>query len=538
MKIKHTTTLSNKNASGAESDTVRITANAVNLNFSMIFAAVAQTHGLCYGCGASDPIHSRPAMEKYQMKIYRQIAGLFLFAIAFTGQASAQETALDRYIARPDPVYHWELVNTINDRGCQGYVLELTSQTWRGEAEVDRPVWKHWLTIVKPEKIANNKALLFIGGGNNLNPAPAKISERSAMIATETNSIVAELGMVPNQPLSFADSKDKARYEDDLIAYTRVKHFVTKDDYWLVRLAMVKSGVRAMDAVQEFMASEAGGRIKVDQFVIAGGSKRGWTSWLVGVVDKRVIAIMPLVIDALNSEAITRHHFEAMGFFSPALKDYINHGLFPHKIGTPEYQAVLKIEDPYNYRHRERLKIPKFLINAAGDEFFLPDNAQFYYHDLPEKKYLRYVPNSKHNLAGTDAVQSMTAFYQSILNGSPLPRFSWKKEKDGSLVVKTIDRPKEVNLWQATNPDARDFRLDTIGKAYTSTPLKEAKDGKYVGRVGKPEKGFTAFFVELIYDSGGKYPFKFTTEVSVVPDTLPFNFKDAAKKYADTALQK
>jgi hypothetical protein len=38
------------------------------------------------------------------------------------------------------------------------------------------------------------------------------------------------------------------------------------------------------------------------------------------------------------------------------------------------------------------------------------------------------------------------------------------------------------------------------------------------------------FFVELVYDSGGKYPFKFTTEVSVVPDVLPFKFEDAKKR--------
>ena len=87
-----------------------------------------------------------------------------------------------------------------------------------------------------------------------------------------------------------------------------------------------------MDAIQEFLASEAGGRLTVDRFVVSGGSKRGWTTWLVGAVDGRVVAIMPTVIDALNSELITRHHFEAMGFFSSALNDYVNHGLFPHKI--------------------------------------------------------------------------------------------------------------------------------------------------------------------------------------------------------------
>jgi hypothetical protein len=33
---------------------------------------------------------------------------------------------------------------------------------------------------------------------------------------------------------------------------------------------MVKSGVRAMDAIQEFLASEVGGKLKVDQFVVEG----------------------------------------------------------------------------------------------------------------------------------------------------------------------------------------------------------------------------------------------------------------------------
>ena len=98
-------------------------------------------------------------------------------------------------------------------------------------------------------------------------------------------------------------------------------------------------------------------------------------------------------------------------------------------------------------------------------------------------------------------------------------------------IVNVVDSPKEVNLWQATNPDGRDFRVDTIGKAYKSTPLREEKKGVYVAQLSNPPKGFTAFFVELTYPGPGKYPFKFTTEVSVVPDILPYRFEDAAKKY-------
>lgn len=441
------------------------------------------------------------------------------------GVVSAQQTALDRYIAKPDPSYSWKLAGTIPGQGFQGFVIDLTSQTWRSASEVDRPQWRHWLTIVKPDKVTSNKALLFIGGGKNSDPRPTTLSERLVGFAMETGTVVAELGMVPNQPLFFADSNDKGRFEDDLIAYSRVKQMATRDDQWLVRLAMVKSGVRALDAIQEFMSTVAAGQVKIDEFVVSGGSKRGWTTWLVGVVDKRVIAIMPTVIDALNSEAITRHHYEAYGFFSPSLNDYVNHKLFPDKIGTREYQHILAIEDAYSYRDRERLKIPKYLVNASGDQFFLPDNSQFYFGELKGEKYLRYVPNVKHNLAGSDARESMLAFYQAVINGRSRPQFSWQKEKDGSLVVRVKDKPREVNLWQATNPDARDFRVDTIGKAYTSTVLKEEKPGVYIGRVGKPAKGFTAFFVELVYDSGGKYPFKFTTQVSVVPDVLPFKFE-------------
>jgi PhoPQ-activated pathogenicity-related protein len=89
------------------------------------------------------------------------------------------------------------------------------------------------------------------------------------------------------------------------------------------------------------------------------------------------------------------------------------------------------------------------------------------------------------------------------------------------------DEPSEVKIWQATNESARDFRLMTIGPKWTSTPL-ELKNGAAVARVPAPAKGWTAFFVELTYKpkegaAGSNVPpLKFTTEVSVVPDTLPY----------------
>ena len=188
--------------------------------------------------------------------------------------------------------------------------------------------------------------------------------------------------------------------------------------------------------------------------------------------------------------------------------------------GTQEYQNLLAIEEPYSYR--DRLTMPKFMINAAGDQFFLPDSSRFYFDDLRGEKYLRYVPNTDHGMRNTDARESMLAYYEAFINGKPRPQFSWTFEANGDIRVSSKDKPSAVKLWQATNPERRDFRLMTIGPAYKSTDLEVQGSGVYVGRAAKPEKGFTAYFVELTYPSGGKYPFKFTTGVRVTPDTEPY----------------
>jgi len=228
---------------------------------------------------------------------------------------------------------------------------------------------------------------------------------------------------------------------------------------------------------------------------------------------------VPAVIDLLNMVKSFEHHYKVYGFFAPAIKDYEEAGVMDLQ-ATPEYRKLLEIEEPYSYR--DRLTMPKFLINAAGDQFFLPDSSRYYFDDLKGEKYIRYVPNADHSLRNSDAQQSSLAFYQAFLTNTPRPQFSWTFESDGAIRVVSKDQPSSVKLWQATNPEARDFRLMTIGPAYKSEDLQAGANGVYVGRVPRPEKGFTAYFVEMTYPSGGKYPFKFTTGVRVNPDVEPF----------------
>src|SRR5688572_24425160 len=299
-------------------------------------------------------------------------------ALALSSLSLAQETALDRYVRQPDATYSWSVAREVKGDGATQWIVDLKSQTWRTEKDVNRPVWQHWLTIVKPEQATAKRALLFIVGGANGREAPQSAEARTLAIAKATSSVVAELRMVPNQPLIF-HGDGVPRTEDDLIAYTWDQYLKTGDETWPARLPMVKSAVRAMDCVQELLASEQGGKLTVEKFVVSGGSKRGWTTWCTAAVDKRVAAVIPIVIDVVNVPECSRHHVAAYGFYAQAIGDYVRHNL-TERGEDPRTKLLYEIEDPYSYR--DRLTMPKFVVNAAGDQYFPPDSSQFYFGDL------------------------------------------------------------------------------------------------------------------------------------------------------------
>lgn len=369
---------------------------------------------------------------------------LLVVAVAIAANLSKQqtapatpETALDRYVHAPDPHLHFELVRTLTAPGYTEYVLDMTSQQYLTEAEVNHPVWKHWLVIIKPDLVKTSTGLLYINGGSIGRPAPDKADPQLADIAVSTGAVVADLHGVPNEPLVFA-GETRERSEDAIIAYTWDKFLRTGDEKWPARLPMTKAAVRAMDATSMFLASQAGGKVVVDKYVVAGESKRGWTAWTTAAVDHRVVAVIPMVIDLLNIGPSFRHQFRVYGGYSRQVADYVQAGIMDWD-GTVEFRNLMKIEEPFEYR--QRLTMPKFIINASGDQYFLPDSSQFYFDQLPGEKYLRYVPNADHAVTkNTDAAQSAEAFFASVVNGTPRPEFTWMLE-DSRIVVDTRTEP-------------------------------------------------------------------------------------------------
>lgn len=53
-----------------------------------------------------------------------------------------------------------------------------------------------------------------------------------------------------------------------------------------------------MDIVGDFLRTLNIG--SSDKFIVSGNSKRGWDTWLITAIDKRVIASIPIVFDILN----------------------------------------------------------------------------------------------------------------------------------------------------------------------------------------------------------------------------------------------
>ena len=119
-----------------------------------------------------------------------------------------------------------------------------------------------------------------------------------------------------------------------------------------------------------------------------------WTTWLLGAVDPRVIAIVPVIMDELNFVENIKHPFRAYEGWSFAFYDYWAMNLTV-SFDNPKMQEMFEIIDPFEFR--DKLIMPKFVCDSAGDEFFLVDDKLYCLHDMPmeyEMNKFLILPNS------------------------------------------------------------------------------------------------------------------------------------------------
>jgi PhoPQ-activated pathogenicity-related protein len=417
----------------------------------------------------------------------------------------------------------------------------MTSQVWRSKGEVDIPAWTHWVNVWIPDTIVSAHPIFVIGGGHRRSEVPSGPPSELSMFR-DARAMVVAVDNVPNQPLKMGDDPAE-RNEDGIVARTWVRAMDTGDPTWIARFPMVKSAVRAMDAFEAFLHEHPPTHVtldgrpltadfKVGTYLVAGGSKRGWTTWLTAAVEPRVGALVPLVIDILDLTPQMHHHHDAYGFWAPALGDYAETGFtgrWADNHDEPVLASLLAHDDPINWLSRVGTK-PKLLINATGDEFFLPDSAQFYVNKLPQPWRLRYEPNSGHNLKQTPAPQDLIAFYLTWATDSTMPGLTWEAVPSAdksslNLTAHLTTKAARVQFWSARSKGPRDFRIDQIGKAWTSNDLAASDPAglTFTANITAPSGCFSANFIEVDFPplkEGWPGP-TFTTQVYVLPDVLP-----------------
>lgn len=418
-----------------------------------------------------------------------------LFLGTGSGQLSAAETtpiptALGQYVSQPDTAFQWERKGQTQTPAGTIHELRMTSQVWHGEK------WEHALQVFVPTNTKPDSTILLYNTGGN----PGVTSTFLGMIiAQKAKMPVAFLYNVPKQPL-FGGKK-----EDALIAETFVRFLESEDATWPLLFPMVKSVVRGMDTIQQFVAEEF--QTDVRKFVITGASKRGWTSWLTAATgDKRVIAIAPMVIDTLNIPTQLKNQVRAFGKPSEMIRDYTVRNLIPLPPGKVS-QALWRMVDPWSYR--AKLSLPKMIINGANDPYWPLDALNSYWDDLPGEKYVLYVPNAGHNLEERRAngfkdreraLGTLAAFTHHQVTGTPMPKLRWKHEgaNHEAALTLTSDVPmKVVRLWKAS-ADTRDFRKSVWTEQTVGTSSQQAQM-----KLSPPTSGFAAYFGEAEYEQNG-----------------------------------
>lgn len=412
--------------------------------------------------------------------------------------------------------------------GVQKRRFELTSQNWSPNGLVQPAAWKHDVDIYIPTDALTGRALLVANNGINTasgkdgtKPSSDMTEAMAIAIAQQTKTIVISVSNIPNQYLTYLDD-GIARREDSSVAHGW-KLFMQSPEtrpFISLHVPMMEAIVKTMDLAEKELQPW-----KIQRFIATGASKRAWGIWLAAIADTRIEAIAPFVIDILSMDKVMEHTYRTYGGNWPlAFGDYRGEGVTAQR-ATKNFDKLLQIEDPLRYlnsAYAQRLNIPKYIINASGDDFFVPDNTRFYFDQLPGIKALRVAPNSAHYGILQYVETSLITLVNRLQHAVALPtmRMQWKKNEAAEGDINNVlqldfsETPVKVVQWTASNPTARDFRY-ACGIRYKATAIEAGKSVSVP--MGMPSEGWKASFVEAQFADG----FVITTPVQILPDTYP-----------------
>lgn len=414
---------------------------------------------------------------------------------------------LAEYVEKDDGVFRWQVKRSGTIAGVKYAELLLTSQAWRGTT------WRHRLYVAFPAAAApSSQALLLVGGGrwkeqyeslDDSIPLPGELS----VFAPLVNSVGTPLALlldVPHQPLF-----DGLR-EDAIIAKTFGDYFESKQAEDVALFPMVKSVVRAMDALQQY-CRESDAHSEIERFTVAGASKRGWTTWLAAAHDERIAAIAPGVFDMLNMIDQCDHQKDVWGCFSDQFADYEKSGILG-RLKSPTGEKLVSLVDPYAYR--EYLVQPKVIILGTNDPYWTLDALNQYWHGLRGQKAVVYIPNAGHGLDNDGrVVAAILALHRASQKGEALPQISATVDADKQTLRVRISAdhpPDEVCVWCTSSPS-----LDFRAARWQAQPVDVTSELRQVV-IGRDSGHHQALFAEATFGRGPA-ALRLSSTIHIVP---------------------
>ncbi|WP_218201393.1 PhoPQ-activated protein PqaA family protein [Salmonella enterica] len=466
----------------------------------------------------------------YMAMLFISPAGLALSAGENNKNINLTHVISDYRISLTSLPLDYSLLEKKQRPGVMLQRFNLNSQTWSPQGVVSPERWQNGVDIYIPDSAREKNALVVINNGSNNNGsgtpvAPTNFNEEElSRIAIATRTVVISVSNVPNQVLSYQGVTTPLG-EDNSVAYSW-KLFIGDTHKYQdasLHIPMAASVSQAFRLAKKELTQQ-----NINKFIVTGASKRGWAAWLTALSDPDVGAVVPFAMDLLNTQKSLEHMYQSYGKNWPvAFYPYYNQGI-DQQIGTDKFARLMRLEDPLTYLNTDmgdRLKIDKYIINASGDDFYVPDNSHFYYGLLPGSKSLRVVPNSTHNGILSVAEQSLITFVNRFQEKQKLPEITENVQSRGDgkkeLVVNFSEKPVAILQWTAMNPAARDFRYACDIK-YNSVPVSLATgDNTLSISLTTPDSGWQATYIEATFTDG----YVATTQVYITPD----------EKYPETA---
>ena len=389
--------------------------------------------------------------------------------------------ALDNYVKTEDPNFDYKHLTQFEliGNGYKTFVLNYTSQSWKGWDTRENPLWIHELYINLPINeigefdLNSNKNVdpnnspihLFVNVGGSwstfVNDPDNYYPDTSNTFLNLMQQASADLkqptAFLKQTPFQFDGSGTNKLHATGWGYFLESNGTDTSN---LIEFPSVKAIIGALTVIKNFANDilDEDEMISSDRkFSCTGGSKAGQFCYLsAATAPEKFSHIFPLNFDILRTHKQIHNNYQNLNGFSFAWSDYIKYGKIIDYIDTPILDQLCKLIDPWSYR--TRFAENQIIIahnQATGDELMMIGDTHLWLDDMrshydqvngdlygTSHVFWRYLRNIEHS--GIGRIIFNDPVYDSMkhftLKQNNLPRFRWFRGEEVENIGKLNEK--------------------------------------------------------------------------------------------------